>query len=70
MTTLFEPGDPADISRLIADHPLAWVVSRNFHSSPLPLLAETGADGQVLALFGHCARRNPLVADFARIRAG
>jgi transcriptional regulator len=64
MTTLFEPGDLADISRLIADHPLAWVVSRNFHSSPLPLLAETGADGQVLALFGHCARRNPLVADF------
>lgn len=64
MTTLFEPGDPADISRLIADHPLAWVVSRNFHSSPLPLLAESGADGQVLALFGHCARRNPLVADF------
>ncbi len=65
MTNLYTPGDPADIARLIADYPLAWLVSRDFHASPLPLVAETDDRGEVVALFGHCARRNHLVADFA-----
>ena len=64
MTSLYDPRDAADISRLIAGYPLAWLVSRDFHASPLPLIAETDANGAVTALFGHCARRNPLVADF------
>ncbi len=64
MTAPFEPrrGD-ADALRLIADHPLAWLVSRAFHASPLPLIAETDASGAILSLLGHCGRRNPLVAD-------
>ena len=64
MTALYNPRDAADVRKLIADYPLAWLVSRDFHASPLPLIAETDADGAVTALFGHCARRNPLVGDF------
>lgn len=64
MTGLYDPRDAADIRRLIADYPLAWLVSGDFHASPLPLIAETDDSGRVVALFGHCALRNALVADF------
>ncbi|SEH20225.1 negative transcriptional regulator, PaiB family [Sphingopyxis sp. YR583] len=64
MTNLYAPREPADIARLVADYPLAWLISRDFHASPLPLIAETDDSGVVVSLFGHCARRNPLVADF------
>ncbi len=55
---------------LIARYPLAWLVTRNFRASPLPLLAEFDDDGQVVALVGHCARANPLVADFSADPSG
>lgn len=64
MTNLYDPRDAADIVRLIAEYPLAWVISGDFHASPLPLIAETDDSGNVAALFGHCALRNALVADF------
>jgi len=64
MTAPFEPRDPADAARLVADYPLAWLVSRAFNASPLPLLAETDDGGAIVSLFGHCGRHNPLVADF------
>ncbi|HKX89957.1 MAG TPA: FMN-binding negative transcriptional regulator [Sphingopyxis sp.] len=64
MTSLYDPQGAADIARLIAEYPLAWLISRDFHASPLPLIAETDARGAVVSLFGHCALRNPLVADF------
>lgn len=64
MTAPFEPRNAADALRLIAGYPLAWVVSRAFHSSPLPLIAEMDSGGSLVSLFGHCGRRNPLVADF------
>lgn len=64
MTGPFDPQSAADIARLVADHPLAWLVSRDFHASPLPLIAECDDAGAVTALFGHCALRNALVADF------
>ena len=51
MTSLYDPHDAADVRRLIADYPLAWLVSRDFHASPLPLIAETDADGAVSSLF-------------------
>jgi len=63
MTAPFEPRSAGDVVRLIADHPLAWLVSRAFHSSPLPLIVETDDSGAIVALFGHCGRRNPLVTD-------
>lgn len=64
MTSIYDPRDAADIRQLIAEYPLAWVVSGAFHASPLPLIAETDDRGHVVALFGHCALRNALVADF------
>lgn len=57
-------------ARLIDRYPLAWVVSRDFSASVLPLLAERDADGQIVSIIGHCSRRNPLVEDFARDPAG
>jgi transcriptional regulator len=64
MTALYDPRDADDVGRLVTDYPLAWLVSRDFHASPLPLIAESADGGTVAALFGHCALRNPLVADF------
>jgi transcriptional regulator len=60
----FAPQSPADVVSLIAAHPLAWVVSRDFDATPLPLLAECDAEGRLVSLFGHYARRNPQVATF------
>ncbi len=62
MDARFTPRAPGDIARLLAEHPLAWVVSRDFQATPLPLLAETDAAGAVVSLLGHFARRNPQVA--------
>ena len=64
MTGLYNPRSTADIRQLIAEYPLAWLVSRDFHASPLPLIAETDEGGAVVALFGHCALRNALFGDF------
>lgn len=61
----FDRFTPADVAALIAEYPLAWVCPRELRigePSLLPLLAETDADGIVVALIGHMARRNPLVA--------
>lgn len=61
----FERFSPADVVALIAEYPLAWVCPHELRvgePSLLPLLAETDADGIVVALIGHMARRNPLVA--------
>jgi transcriptional regulator len=55
-----------DLLRLIAHHPLAWLVSisgRGFDATPLPLLAETDTDGELIALIGHCSRFNAQVED-------
>jgi transcriptional regulator len=60
----FAPRSPDDIVALIAAHPLAWVVSRDFDATPLPLLAECDGEGRLVSLFGHYARRNPQVAAF------
>lgn len=61
MAASFAPHSPADIVRLIAEYPLAWVISRDFKSTPLPLMAETDAEGNIVSLVGHFARRNPQV---------
>lgn len=58
------------IASLIARHPLAWVVSRTFNASVLPLLGEYDAEGRLTAVVGHCARTNPLVGDSATDPAG
>jgi transcriptional regulator len=62
MDARFAPRSHEDIARLVADHPLAWVVSRDFRATPLPLIAETDASGAIVSLLGHFARRNAQVA--------
>lgn len=65
MSDKFAPRSEADLLRLIAEYPLAWVVSQSqegFGATPLPLLAETDATGRISALFGHFALSNPHVA--------
>lgn len=61
----YEPRSEADLVRLISEYPLGWVVSQGdsgFAATPLPLLAETDADGRIVSLFGHFALSNPQVA--------
>lgn len=65
MNDKFAPRSEADLLRLIAEYPLAWVVSQGaegFGATPLPLLPETDESGRIVALFGHFARSNPHVA--------
>jgi transcriptional regulator len=65
VSDLFAPRAPADVADLVRRQVLALVVSHGpdgFRSTPLPLLVETGADGEVTALIGHFARANPQVA--------
>jgi transcriptional regulator len=60
--SVFDPRSSADIARLVRDYPLATVVSNGasgFGATPLPLLAESDADGRIVALIGHFARSNP-----------
>jgi transcriptional regulator len=67
---LLPDQERAAATTLIARHPLAWIISRDFNASVLPLLAERDAAGDITAVIGHCSRRNPLVADFERDPAG
>ncbi len=59
-------GGPDDVSALIAEFPLAWVTTRNARNAEvatlLPMLANLDAEGRVVSLLGHMARRNPLYA--------
>lgn len=50
-----------DILDLVEQFPLAWVVSANFHATPLPILIETDGEGRPQSLLGHFARSNPQV---------
>jgi transcriptional regulator len=59
----FENFDDRDVRDLIAQYPLAWVVAVGAaDGSLLPLLGEYDAEGRLVALIGHLARRNPLHA--------
>jgi len=64
MSSPFDPRSPADILALVGAFPLAWVVPRDGDAAaaPLPLLAECDHEGNIVSLFGHLARRNPLFA--------
>ncbi|HVK51107.1 MAG TPA: FMN-binding negative transcriptional regulator [Pseudoxanthomonas sp.] len=58
-----------DVACLLASQPFGWLVSAGGDDAcftPLPLRAELDADGQVVALRGHMARRNPHVARLQR----
>lgn len=61
MSDKFQPKSAQDIRHLISEHPLAWMISRDFQATPLPLLAETNEKGAIVALLGHFALRNPQI---------
>ncbi|WP_371431826.1 FMN-binding negative transcriptional regulator [Novosphingobium sp.] len=61
----FPSGTNGDLADLVAAYPLAWLTNSGpdgFFATPLPLIAETGPDGAIVALIGHCSRRNAQVA--------
>lgn len=60
--TLFLPKVPSDVSRLVADYPLCWIVSgreEETYATALPLLPELNDAGRLVSLLGHIARSNP-----------
>lgn len=65
MKSIYRKWSPADLIDLIAEHPLALMVSaggKGFHMTPLPMLADTNAGGELVRLVGHMALRNPHAA--------
>lgn len=59
-------GGPDDVLDLIREFPLAWVAPRDDRAAEvatlLPMLADADAQGRIVSLLGHMARRNPLYA--------
>lgn len=58
----FQPLSPRDVADLVAEQPLAWIVSGPagaLSATPLPVQLECDADGRPLRLLGHFARSNP-----------
>ncbi|MEP1384307.1 MAG: FMN-binding negative transcriptional regulator [Paraglaciecola sp.] len=65
MNQLFKAPSPKAIVDLIKSYPLAWVLSIEtgaFFATPLPLLADTDENGQLIRLVGHLALHNPHVS--------
>jgi acetyl esterase/lipase/predicted FMN-binding regulatory protein PaiB len=57
----FQPLSSRDIVDLVAEQPLAWIVSGTagaLSATPLPVQVECDADGQPVRLIGHFARSN------------
>ena len=66
--SLFQPLSPRDVADLVAEQPLAWIVSGPtgaLSSTPLPVQLECDAQGRPLRLLGHFARSNPQWRAFA-----
>ena len=63
--TRYAPSSDADVTQLVLEHPLAWVVSMTSdecRGTPLPLRPEPAGDNQpIQSLLGHFARSNPQV---------
>ena len=60
--TLFQSRHPSDLIDLVAQHPLAWIVSGpadGLSATPLPVQLECDTEGQPLRLLGHFGRNNP-----------
>lgn len=59
----FASADPQRIALLVDGYPLAWIVTKRFNATMLPLLLEAGKDRVITSLLGHCGRRNLIVDD-------
>ncbi len=65
----FEAPSNAAIADLIANYPLAWVLSpgaQPINATPLPLLGNYSDTGELQSLTGHLARRNPHFRELER----
>jgi transcriptional regulator len=59
----FARFENSDVRRLIAQHPLAWLISPNASATtatPLPLVGAYDENDVLSSLIGHMARSNPL----------
>lgn len=60
-SSLFQPRSARDVADLVAEQPLAWIVSGSagaLAATPLPVQVECDTDGHPLRLLGHFARSN------------
>jgi transcriptional regulator len=58
----FAPPSEQDVTRLVLEYPLAWIVSAadgEFAATPLPLRPVIDPQGGIVELRGHFARSNP-----------
>jgi acetyl esterase/lipase/predicted FMN-binding regulatory protein PaiB len=66
--SLFQAVSPRDLPDLVAEQPLAWIVSGPggaLSATPLPVQLECDAEGRPVRLLGHFARSNPQWRAFA-----
>jgi predicted FMN-binding regulatory protein PaiB len=66
----FSPPEEADVTRLVLEHPFAWLVTEqdgDFAATPLPLRPVLDEHGAITALLGHFARGNPHVELLRRV---
>lgn len=70
MSSIFETYSAVDVRDLIAEYPLAWVVTKGeTQASLLPLLGEYDGEGRLTYLLGHMGRRNPLFGQLSETPA-
>lgn len=63
----YSPANPSASAELLAQAPLSWMVSPEpFAATLLPLRARVDAEGRLIRLDGHLARRNPQVETLRR----
>jgi predicted FMN-binding regulatory protein PaiB len=65
----FAPPTEQDVTRLVLEHPFAWVVSATageFMATPLPVRPVVDSGGHIVELRGHLARSNPHVEHLRR----
>jgi transcriptional regulator len=73
MTTFDSPfaaPSERDVTRLVLEHPFAWLVTAadgEFAATPLPIRPVVDQTGRITELLGHFARRNPHVDVVRRV---
>jgi len=68
---IFLPADERHVTRLVLEHPLAWVVTPadgGLAATPLPVRPVLDAAGRVTQLRGHFARSNPHAEQVRRVQ--
>lgn len=68
MNDVFQGATTAQLTELIASHPMAWIVGDAANDTPafMPVLLETDAEGNLTNLIGHLPKRHTLVSALTR----